>query len=118
MGGMLTEFSVASLGHNEPGGKGTLREPKLGNAQDMLNTMDVADDQLFSWLGWEYKIFWPITGASFSIFHPDGSINHEYLASLTRTYPQAVAGRTQGFKFNNATAEFNLNYTTTAASQD
>ena len=94
MGGMLTEFDVSSLAANQPGGNWT--ESSLGapTPTPLQKTAEVCDETLFSWLGWEYKIFHPITGASYSIYHPDGSLNLPYLSTLTRTYPQAVAGRT------------------------
>ena len=112
-GGMLTEFNCASINVTQPGGKWT---SGLGSTNTMVETTDLCDDHLLSWIGWEYKPYYPITGASYSVWRPDGSINSEFLATLARTYPTEVAGRTQGFSFNNSTAEFWLNYTTTPAS--
>lgn len=116
MGGMLTEFSNSAVPYNIPGGKVLKDGPDevvvgATTPEKIMNTADIADSHLFSWTGWEYKIFYPITGASYSVFYPDGTINTTYLATLTRTYPQAVAGRTRGFSFNNSTAEFFLNFT-------
>ena len=88
-GGMLTEFDVAQAGPSNLTSS-SLRTSDVGR----IATMEIADEHMISWIGWEFKKCVAITGSGHSIYNPDGTINYDCLATLTRTYPQAVAGRT------------------------
>jgi hypothetical protein len=50
------------------------------------------------------------TGCGAGPWNPDGSLNDLVVASLTRTYPQAVAGQTVAFRFNQTTHVFQLDF--------
>lgn len=50
------------------------------------------------------------------IWSDDGSQNMDASRKLARTYPQAVAGTTESFRFDTATGEFELVYTVEGAS--
>ena len=65
-----------------------------GTTQEMQATIDICDDYLISWTGWEYKPFFPITGAGYSVFDADGNIKHDVLGTVSRPYAQIVAGNT------------------------
>ena len=75
----------------------------------------MCDEFLYSWIGWEYKPLFNKTGSGYySVMHPDGTINKEVLSTLSRTYAQAVAGRTQRMRFDNKTADFELEFLSNA----
>ena len=89
-----------------------------GTTQEMQATMDICDDYLISWTGWEYKPFFPITGAGYSVFDADGNIKHDVLGTISRPYAQIVAGNTQKMKFDNRTKEFELVFKANQATFD
>jgi endoglycosylceramidase len=107
-GGMLTEFNIAAADANVPP-----TPNQITNTTEMMKTVETCDDYLLSWIGWEYKPFWPITGASYSVFHLDGTSNLEVIGTLVRPYAQAVAGRTAATSFNNSTKLYTLEFDTT-----
>jgi len=90
-GGMLTEFAICDIGES-------------------IQVFEIADRYLQSWIGWSYKPFGDITGDCGGIYNADGSKNMERVRSLSRTYPQAVAGRTKNYSFDNNSSIFELEY--------
>jgi endoglycosylceramidase len=74
-------------------------------------TMDLADQYLQSWIGWEFKPFFPITGYGYNIYNQaDGKLNTRMVETMTRTYARAIAGRTLSMSFNITTHDFQLRY--------
>ena len=82
---------------------------------DALETELIAfDDNLQSWMGWSYKGYGGITGDCGNVYDGNGNINTAVVQKLSRTYAQAVAGRTTKMSYNNETKEFHLEYTVCA----
>eukprot|EP00026_Physarum_polycephalum_P007748 Phypoly_transcript_07814.p1 GENE.Phypoly_transcript_07814~~Phypoly_transcript_07814.p1 ORF type:complete len:482 (+),score=58.45 Phypoly_transcript_07814:61-1506(+) len=100
-GGFLTEFDIGT---------------DQTNAQ-VAHTAGLADEYHQSWMGWEYKVYANITGWGYSIFQENGSIDLSRLATVSRTYPMAVAGRTQKIAYNDLTKEFSLTFAPNSAIQ-
>lgn len=92
-GGFLTEFSITS--------------------SNPSNVMDEADKRLQSWMAWDFKPYYDITGDSGSIWFRNGSINANVTALISRTYAQAVAGKTISMKYDSKTSTFALSYVVT-----
>jgi endoglycosylceramidase len=70
----------------------------------------VADDERLGWIYWAWKFYDDPTGsANEALERADGSLSPT-VASLSRTYPMAVAGTPTSFTFDPATAEFHLDY--------
>lgn len=77
---------------------------------DLENQLNVFDENYQSWIGWSYKSYGGITGDCGAVYDSDGKAKPAIVEKLSRTYAQAVAGRTKAMKFNNATKEFYLEY--------
>lgn len=67
---------------------------------DIQQTLELADQHLISWLGWEYKPLIEITGWGWGPILPDGQVNTPEVAVLSRTFAQAVAGHLQSMSFD------------------
>jgi endoglycosylceramidase len=80
VGGILTEFDL---------------EPTK-----TLELLNMADQYMQSWLNWEYKEFYPITGANEGFFKSDGSY-HDIVWILSRPYPQIIGGNLINFTYDN-----------------
>ena len=93
---MCTEFSICPVNPEE--------------LEALEAQLDAFDEKLQSWIGWSYKSFGGITGDCGLIYDENGEINKELVKRLSRTYAQAVAGRTKSMKFENSTKEFTLVY--------
>lgn len=65
-------------------------------------TMDACDTYPQSWIGWAYQ--------SEGAYYANGSVRHDKIKKLARTYAQAVAGKTISMKFVENTAEYILKY--------
>ena len=67
---------------------------RQGPASDeaILKTIKTAEENLVSWIGWEYKSFAPWIGCG--VFNQDGSVDEEAIKMLRRPYAVAVAGMT------------------------
>ncbi|XP_028512852.1 endoglycoceramidase isoform X2 [Exaiptasia diaphana] len=100
-GGMLTEFLTSA-----------------GNLSSTLKTMSVADKYLQSWIGWDYKPYYPphrhIPHKRPSLWNEQGP-DPIYVQNTSRTYPQAVAGHAKSYSFDPATLEFHLTYDISSA---
>ncbi|KAJ3092327.1 hypothetical protein HK102_008477 [Quaeritorhiza haematococci] len=96
-GMMLTEFDIAWAN-----GEGIPR---------LYEYLSKADDFLQSWIGWEYKPFFPMTGYGDSLFDPEtGEIRHEMVRIYARTFAHAVAGHLQSVSFDMKTGVFRMQY--------
>lgn len=99
-GGMLTEFLTSA-----------------GNLSSTLKTMSVADKYLHSWIGWDYKPYYPpnkkVINKRPSLWNDDGP-DPIYVQNTSRTYPQAVAGHALSYSFDPTTLEFHFSYEITA----
>ncbi|XP_057303553.1 endoglycoceramidase-like isoform X2 [Hydractinia symbiolongicarpus] len=80
---------------------------------DMYKIFALCDKYKQSWHGWEYY------GDTTQNLKPNSNLSHNkftkniVLANLSRTYPQAVAGNTESYSFNQESKSFELVYTTT-----
>lgn len=95
-GGMVTEFLTSA-----------------GNLSNTLKTMSVADKYLQSWIGWDYKPYYPPHRKQLSkkpSLWNDKGPDPIYVQNTSRTYPQAVAGHAKSYNFNPQTLEFHLIY--------
>lgn len=78
----------------------------------MYKMFDLADEHKQSWHGWMYKPY----GCIKKRLACDNTTNHSgapgeiVVQNTSRTYPQAVAGFTDKYKFNKDTKEFSLSY--------
>jgi len=108
-GGFMTEFLTCE-----------------NNFADMFEMMDLSDKHMQSWHGWSYKPYgvsdpnapgFNNTKASKTGFmHKfDGSLDDILVQNTSRTYPQAVAGKTQQFQFDRESKWFMLSYITIAS---
>jgi len=77
---------------------------------DMESQMNVFDEYLESWIGWSSKLFGNYTGDCGTLYDNNGVLNMRVVEKLSRTYAQAVAGRTQSMKYDNVTKNFSLVY--------
>jgi hypothetical protein len=84
------------------------------NAITLLNKHgDDADSAFQSWSYWQFKDYHDITSSSGpieSFYDADGSLQLNKLASLSRTYAPAIAGRPLLMKFDTKTKQFDLVY--------
>jgi endoglycosylceramidase len=84
------------------------------NAITLLNKHgDDADTAFQSWAYWQFKDFDDITSSSGpieSFYNADGALQLNKLASLSRTYATAIAGRPTLMKFDTKTKQFQLVY--------
>ena len=100
----------------------------LDKFADMFEMMDLSDKNLQSWHGWSYKPYSdrrldPNTpgfnntkDSKTGFMHNfDGSLNDIVVQNTSRTYPQAVAGKTQRFQFDRESRWFMLSYVITAS---
>jgi endoglycosylceramidase len=77
----------------------------------MLQIMSLADDNLQSWMLWDYKAYSEITGWDFGFFLPNGSANEPIYDVVSRTYPMATAGFIKRFSYDGHSYNFTLTYT-------
>ena len=85
---------------------------------DMYELFDICDEHMQSWTGWDYKPFYSHLACKESdtlCLDKASSLNHIYVQNTSRTYPQAVAGYTKGFRFNKDTKEFTLSFATASS---
>lgn len=82
-----------------------------GSWSEMVETLELADEHAQSWMAWEYKPYQPITGANYGLFQPDGSLHPLVQQFFWRTFPVAVAGTIQRFRFDPYSSNFTLTYT-------
>lgn len=98
-GGFLTEMYTVGKGFS-----------------DMYKMFDLADEHKQSWHGWMYKPY----GCIEQFLACDNTTNHSggpgeiVVQNTSRTYPQAVAGLTNSFKFDKDSKDFELTYTVTS----
>lgn len=80
---------------------------------DMFELFDICDEHMQSWTGWDYKPFYERLACSendVKCLDSAEKLNHIYVQNTSRTYPQAVAGYTKGFRFDKDTKEFSLSF--------
>ena len=86
---------------------------------DMFELFDICDEHMQSWTGWDYRpLDYQTIGCSENDKGcPEGAAkpHHIYIQNTSRTYPQAVAGITKGFKFEKETRKFTMSYTVSAS---
>ena len=103
-GGFLTEFWTTGL--------------TAKARADMFEIMDIADKYMQSWMGWLYKAYGCNKHALGCLIPPlfdQNATQHEqWLQNTSRTYPQAVAGKTRSYKYDRNTQDFDLSFTVSA----
>lgn len=93
----------------------------VGDYPAAVATMDIMDSLLLSWITWEYK---PLagsqpngtcTGCGRGPWLPNGTLDLAEVATLSRTYAQAVAGVTQSMAFDSSSKLFTLVFAPSAS---
>ncbi|KAI9353226.1 glycoside hydrolase superfamily [Zopfochytrium polystomum] len=94
-GGMLTEFEMGWQNGN--------------NVDAIRQKSALSDKYLFSYTGWEYTDYIPITGTNNGLRDPaTGAIRPDMAAVYSRTYATAVPGVPTTMSFNDTTGAFDL----------
>ena len=100
-GGFLTEFWTTGL--------------TTKARTDMFEIMDITDKYMLSWMGWLYKPYGCNRHALGClippIFDQNATQHEQWLQNTSRTYPQAVAGKTWSYKYDRNTQDFDLIFT-------
>ena len=95
-GGFLTEYLMCG-----------------SDVESLNKLLDTCDKYKQSWTGWMYKLYGNITGDCGALFDAiTGEFDQKKAKSLSRTYPQVVAGEVESISFNTQDYEFNLVYRT------
>jgi endoglycosylceramidase len=99
VGGFMTEFGAIS-----------------GSSSDLANVdrlLDWADSRFQSWAYWQYKFYHDYTtmNQNEAFYDRNGDLETLKVQTLSRTYPQAIAGVPVHMAFNSKTGEFDLEYT-------
>eukprot|EP00794_Sanderia_malayensis_P015069 gene15069-16624_t len=101
--GFLTELTVGS---------------EAKDWSDMLELFDICDKHMQSWMGWLYKpysCYKMHLGCQTEAMHDhQGNLRDIVVQNISRSYPQAIAGHTLGYKFDRVTKKFDLSFATTA----
>eukprot|EP01038_Epipyxis_sp_PR26KG_P014384 gene14384-19301_t len=104
-GGMImTEFGAA--------------EDIKGDMYALENTAKLMDKFMQSWMYWQYKYYQDITTCTpqgESLFEADGSVCEDKIKVLSRTYPQAVAGKIVNYSFDRVSSLFHMDYYATTS---
>jgi endoglycosylceramidase len=87
---------------NKLGSAGFLTE-FYASSSNTEKVLDEADSHLQSWMAWEMSV----------LYYDNRTLNTQVVSSLSRSYPQAVAGITNTFSYNKETHKFSLVYTLT-----
>ncbi|HUO47366.1 MAG TPA: cellulase family glycosylhydrolase [Acidimicrobiales bacterium] len=107
---VLERPDIAS--HVQPAGPALFMSEFGATSSDplMARLTAVADSQRLGWIYWAWKYYGDPTGSSNeALVQADGNLAPT-AASLSRTYPMAVAGTPTSFTFDPSTAEFHLDY--------
>jgi endoglycosylceramidase len=93
---------------------------EFGAAEDIKNDllkmaslMDLADRHQQSWMYWQFKYYQDITTITpegESLYNADGTICEDKMKILSRTYPQATAGKLISYRFNVESKRFEMSY--------
>lgn len=81
---------------------------------DMYELFDICDEHMQSWTGWDYKPFYSHLACSqddVNCVDTASKLNHIYVQNTSRTYPQVVAGYTNGFRFDKDSKKFSMSFT-------
>merc|ERR1719487_1291645 len=98
VGGFLTEFGAIS-----------------GSSSDLANVdrlLDWADSAFQSWAYWQYKFYHDYTtmNQNEAFYDRNGDLETLKVKTLSRTYPQAIAGVPVHMAFNKKSGRFDLEY--------
>ena len=85
--------------------------------KSMYDMFDLCDKYKQSWQGWMYKPYGCITQNLACLNMSFPGKESIQVANTSRTYPQAVAGRTHSFSFDKSTKVFSLVYETVNSCQ-
>lgn len=93
---------------------GAVQEELKGALLDLESLAKQSDKHLQSFIYWQYKYYNDLTTCTpsgESLFNNDGTPSQHKLETLTRPFPEAVAGSTTEYGFDLKTAKFHLSYT-------
>ena len=76
----------------------------------LVDLLNHADHNKQSWITWNYKYFFNVTGDDSSFYYRNGSINNYTVKYLSRTYPQEVNGKIINYNYDMETKIFDLSY--------
>lgn len=85
----------------------------------MTSLTDLADRHQQSWMYWQFKYYQDLTTCTpegESLYNADGTVCDDKLKVLSRTYPQATAGRLDAFHYGVETRRFTMTYAPYGAS--
>jgi len=93
---------------------------EFGAAKDMRydlsqveKVVSLADQFQQSWIYWQFKYYEDLTTCTpqgESLYDADGSVNAHKLTLLSRSYPQAVAGKVDSYTFHPVTKQFDVQF--------
>lgn len=93
---------------------------EFGAAKDMRydlsqveKVVTLADQFQQSWIYWQFKYYEDLTTCTpqgESLYNEDGSVNAHKLTLLSRSYPQAVAGKLDSYAFHPVTKQFDAQF--------
>lgn len=99
-GGMMTEWGALST--------------QPGALQQMQRIAQLADDHLQSWIWWQFKDYDDVTTASIgdveSFYFANGTLQHEKVKTLARSYARAIVGTPVAMNFEISSGNFKLSY--------
>jgi len=84
----------------------------------MIHVMDVCDNFQQSWIGWQYKQFYPVMGylqQDQSVWFKNGTFNEIASRALSRAYVTAVNGKMISQKYDHNSGNYTLVYNARAS---
>jgi len=98
----------------------TMLMTEFGAAEDihsdlvkMASLLDLADRHQQSWMYWQFKYYQDLTTCTpegESLYNADGTVCTDKLNVLSRSYPQATAGKLLSYHYSIETKKFTMEY--------
>jgi len=108
------DMDVIKLSARRLGTASMLTEFDISQAADRTKTLasiQAAESELQSWMGWEYKSFVPKTGYGDSLWNVStGEVISDVARLYSHTYASAVPGKTTSASFDEGTGIFTLTF--------
>lgn len=99
VGMVMTEFGAAEDIHSD--------------LVKMSSLLDLADRHQQSWMYWQFKYYQDITTCTpegESLYNADGTVCADKINVLSRSYPQATAGKLVSYHYSVETKKFDMQY--------